>query len=59
MATNDGVERQILPIHYRKQVGITTYDAKNPDTRFPPILPLRPPAGAPNVLVILLDDVGF
>ena len=26
---------------------------------FPPIEPLRPPAGAPNVLVILLDDIGF
>jgi len=40
-------------------VGLTTYDAKDPDTSFPPIVPLRPPAGAPNVLVILLDDVGF
>ena len=27
--------------------------------RFPPIEPLLPPAGAPNVLVVLLDDVGF
>jgi hypothetical protein len=26
---------------------------------FPPIEPLRPPQGAPNVLIILLDDVGF
>ena len=25
----------------------------------PPIEPLRPPAGAPNVLIVLLDDVGF
>ncbi|HZY27236.1 MAG TPA: sulfatase-like hydrolase/transferase [Jiangellaceae bacterium] len=22
-------------------------------------MPLRPPAGAPNVLVVLLDDVGY
>ena len=36
-----------------------TYDAKDPDTSFPPIEPLRPPAGAPNVLVVLIDDVGF
>ncbi|HZM77031.1 MAG TPA: arylsulfatase, partial [Candidatus Limnocylindrales bacterium] len=35
------------------------YDAKDPDTSFPPIKPLRPPEGAPNVLVLLLDDVGF
>jgi arylsulfatase len=40
-------------------VGLTTYDAKDPDTRFPPIVPLRPPKSAPNVLVILIDDCGF
>jgi len=34
-------------------------DAKDPDASFPPIVPVRPPAGAPNVLVVLLDDVGF
>jgi arylsulfatase len=34
-------------------------DAKDPAAHFPPIEPLRPPAGAPNVLVVLLDDVGF
>ena len=38
---------------------MTTYDAKDPDTKFPPIEPLRPPKGAPNVLIVLLDDVGF
>ena len=36
-----------------------TYDARDPDTAFPAIEPLRPPAGAPNVLIVLLDDVGF
>jgi arylsulfatase len=41
------------------QVGLITYDAKDPDTSFPPIEQLRPPAGAPNVLIVLLDDVGF
>jgi hypothetical protein len=51
--------RDVLPIPNRKPVGLTTYDAKDPDTKFPPIRQLRPPAGAPNVLVILLDDVGF
>lgn len=38
---------------------LITYDAKDPDTTFPPIEQLRPPAGAPNVLVVLIDDVGF
>jgi hypothetical protein len=26
-------------------VGLTTYDAKDPDTKYPPIVPLRPPQG--------------
>ena len=51
--------REHLPIPDRPHVGLTTYDAKDPATSFPPIEPLRPPEGAPNVLVILLDDVGF
>ena len=51
--------RTMLPIPDRPATGLTTYDAKDPDTTFPPIEPLLPPAGAPNVLVILVDDVGF
>jgi arylsulfatase A-like enzyme len=51
--------RSMLPIPDRPAVGLTTYDAKDPDTSFPPIEPLRPPEGAPNVLIVLLDDVGF
>ena len=53
------VQRSILPIPDRQHVGLTTFDAKDPDSKFPPIEPLRPPAGAPNVLIVLLDDVGF
>jgi arylsulfatase len=52
-------ERSVLPIPDRATVGLTTYDAKDPRTKFPPIESLRPPKGAPNVLIILLDDVGF
>ena len=51
--------RAMLPIPDRRPIGLTTYDAKDPATSFPPIEPLRPPTGAPNVLVVLLDDVGF
>ena len=50
--------RGVLPIPERGHVGVTAYDAKDPDTAFPPIVPLRPP-GAPHVSIILLDDVGF
>ena len=51
--------RSSLPIPDRPRPGLVTYDAKDPNTSFPPIEPLLPPEGAPNVLVILLDDVGF
>jgi hypothetical protein len=39
------IERTVLPIPDRTHVGLTTYDAKDPDTSFPPIEPLRPPEG--------------
>ena len=41
--------RHILPVPDIPPAGLTTYDAKDPDTSFPPIEPLRPPEGAPNV----------
>ena len=44
--------RSVLPIPDEQHVGLTTYDAKDPDTAYPPIEPLRPPEGAPNVLVV-------
>jgi arylsulfatase A-like enzyme len=53
------VRRDILPIPDVKHVGLTTYDAKDPNTKYPPITMLRPPEGAPNVLIVLIDDVGF
>ena len=59
MNNPEQIHRSILPIPDREHVGLTTYDAKDPDTKFPPIEPLRPPKGAPNILIVLLDDVGF
>ncbi len=53
------ISRANLPIPHRPHVGLTTYDAKDPDTSFPPIEAVRPPEGAPNVLVIMIDDAGF
>jgi arylsulfatase len=43
MDAMDSIQRSVLPIPDRKPVGLTTYDAKDPDTKFPPITPLRPP----------------
>src|SRR5690242_2441428 len=55
----DESSRDALPIPDRPFQGTLPFDANDEDTAFPAIEPLRPPAGAPNVLVILLDDVGF
>jgi arylsulfatase len=51
--------RDILPIPDSEATWAVTYDAKDPDTSFPAIQPLRPPKGAPNVLIVLIDDAGF
>jgi arylsulfatase A-like enzyme len=52
-------QRQVLPVPHKRYEGLITHDAKDPASSFPPIEPLRPPVGAPNVLLVLLDDVGF
>jgi arylsulfatase len=52
-------QREILPVPDLRYAGDVLYDAKDPEAGFPAISPLRPPAGAPNVLIVLLDDVGF
>jgi arylsulfatase A-like enzyme len=59
MAERDEIQRHVLPIPDVPYAGLVTYDAKDPATSFPPIEPLRPPTGAPNVLIVLIDDVGF
>ncbi|MGD9853634.1 MAG: sulfatase-like hydrolase/transferase, partial [Planctomycetaceae bacterium] len=51
--------RAVLPIPNTVRQSLITYDAKSPDTKFPPIEQLRPPQGAPNVLIVLIDDAGF
>jgi arylsulfatase A-like enzyme len=59
MTPQPPIQRSVLPIPESTQGGLTTYDARDPETSFPAIEPLRPPEGAPNVLIILLDDIGF
>ncbi|MES3028295.1 MAG: arylsulfatase [Pseudomonadota bacterium] len=59
MSASHDISRTVLPIPDRARTGLVTYDAKDPDTKYPPILQLRPPKGAPNILIVLLDDVGF
>lgn len=49
----------ILPLPDREYQGPVVFDAKKSEADFPPLVAKRPPKTAPNVLVILLDDVGF
>ncbi len=51
------LDRSVLPIPDRTSLADAPLDAR--EVTIPPIEPLRPPAGAPNVLIVLLDDVGF
>src|SRR4029453_15731671 len=53
------IERSVLPIPDGNPIGLTTFEAGAPDTKNPPTRPVRPPAGAPNVLIVLIDDAGF
>jgi arylsulfatase A-like enzyme len=58
-AAEPSVQRDVLPPpvpEFKGKIG-STYKDSVPD--FGPALPLKAPDGAPNVLVIVLDDVGF
>ncbi len=59
MRGEDRKHRSHLPMATPERTGLITYDARDPDTKFPPIEQLRPPKGAPNLLLILIDDAGF
>src|ERR1700734_291734 len=59
MSVQDNIQRTVLPIPDQPRKGLVLYDAKDPENKYPPIIQLRPPAGAPNVLLILIDDAGF
>ena len=51
------VDRTTLPIAEPTRPAITELDARN--AKAPPIFEVKAPAGAPNVLVILLDNFGY
>jgi arylsulfatase len=57
--TRDTLQRDVLPIPNEPYAGPVLYDANDPAAVFPPIQEVRPPNGAPNVLVVLIDDTGF
>jgi arylsulfatase len=53
----DTLDRTVLPIPEPKIPHSTVFDARNatPPARFQ----VKAPAGAPNVLIVLIDDMGF
>jgi len=52
-----GLDRHVLPIAEPKVEPITTLDAR--DAKAPPRFEVKAPAGAPNVVIVLIDDIGF
>lgn len=59
MSKENKKHRSHLPMPDEVYRGYIAYDGKDPDSKFPPIQTLLPPEGAPNVLLILIDDAGF
>jgi arylsulfatase A-like enzyme len=57
--SNETRHRSHLPMPNTVRPQSIAYDAKDPDSKLPPIEQLRPPKGAPNVLIVLIDDAGF
>ncbi len=53
----DTLDRTVLPIPEPKPMPITALDARN--AKAPPRFEIKAPAGAPNVLIVLIDDMGF
>lgn len=51
------LDRTVLPIPEPKPTPSTILDAR--DAKVPPRFQVKAPAGAPNVLFILIDDMGF
>ncbi len=53
----DELDRTVLPIPEPKYPPITVLDVRN--AKAPPRFEVKAPAGAPNVLIVLIDDMGF
>jgi len=57
LAQSDGLDRSVLPIPEPPVPVYTELDARNAEP--PPRFEVKAPEGAPNVLIVLLDDMGF
>src|SRR5437763_17025779 len=55
--STDGLDRTVLPIREPQYPESTVLDAR--DAKAPPRFEVKAPAKAPNIVIVLLDDVGF
>ena len=53
----DAIDRTVLPIHEPAPATIKELDARN--AKAPPRFEVKAPEGAPNVVIVLIDDIGF
>jgi arylsulfatase len=53
----DALDRTVLPIAEPKPPRYTELDVRK--TQPPPRFEVKAPAGAPNVIIVLIDDIGF
>jgi len=53
----DGLNRTVLPIPEPKRRSITQLDVRK--AKAPPRFEVKAPQGAPNVVIVLIDDMGF
>lgn len=56
-SVGDGLDRTVLPIKEPTYPIITELDARQ--AKAPPRFEVKPPEGAPNVVIVLIDDIGF
>jgi arylsulfatase A-like enzyme len=57
VASEDGLDRSVLPIREPARPSYKELDARNVTP--PPRWEVKAPKGAPNVVVVLIDDMGF
>lgn len=51
--------RHVLPIELRRAPVATALGVEEQTGAFEPVRPVEPPPGAPNVVIVVLDDLGF
>jgi len=51
------LDRTILPIHPPERQVVTEMDARNVEK--PAIFEIKAPDGAPNIVIVMIDDIGF